>query len=273
MVELATLEKVGRKLMMTDAAITAVAVPDPTALRTHEPLADVLHRNGIVALGHGPESRSINLLRAQVRKRSASRAVNRIGVTSAEPDAGKSFVTANLAVALSQIDGQDVILLDLDFKRPTVARRLGMSCDAGLESWLSGDVENLTEVGQRFGQSRLSVYPAAGHHSRSGDLLSSARFAALVKGLGALPKSTIVLCDLPPAFVSDDAVTVVGMLDSYIHVLDEGITPKRQAEELRAMMEPAVCLGAVLNRYAGRWNDSYGYAAARKYARYYDTEQ
>jgi protein-tyrosine kinase len=79
-----------------------------------------------------------------------------------------------------------------------------------------------------------------------------------------------VLCDLPPAFVSDDAVTIVERLDSYIHVIDEGITPRRQVEELRAMMAPKACLGAILNRYSGGWNDSYGYAAARKYSRYYD---
>lgn len=251
------------------AAATAV-IPRLAALKVHEPDADLLHENGIVAWENGPETRAINLLRAQVRKRLESQGINRIGITSAEPDAGKSFVTANLAVALSRIEGQEVVLFDLDLRRPTVARRLGIETSVGLESWLSGDIDNLADVGRRFGQTGLSVYATNGQYTRPGEMIASARFDALVDGLGNLPKSTIVLCDLPPAFISDDAVTVVERLDAYIHVIDEGITPRRQAEELRAMMEPALCLGAVLNRYAGRWNDSYGYAAARKYARYYD---
>jgi Mrp family chromosome partitioning ATPase len=247
----------------------ASIIPDVASLEVHEPDGELLQENGIVAWENGAETRAINLLRAQVRKRLESQGINRIGITSAEPDAGKSFVTANLAVALSRVDGQQVILFDLDLRRPTVAHRLGIDIPVGLEGWLSGDVENLADVGRRFGQTSLSVFATNGH-DRAGDLIGSARFDLLITALGTLPKSTIVLCDLPPAFVSDDAVTIVERLDSYIHVIDEGITPRRQVEELRAMMAPKTCLGAILNRYSGGWNDSYGYAAARKYSRYYD---
>lgn len=247
----------------------AVAIPDVAALEVHEPDADLLHENGIVAWENGAEARAINLLRAQLRKRLERQGINRIGITSAEPEAGKSFVTANLAVALSRIDGQQVLLFDLDLRRPTIANRLGVETSVGLESWLSGDIENLADVGRRFGQTALSVY-ATNSHPRAGELIASTRFDALIRALGTLPKSTIVLCDLPPAFISDDAVTVVERLDAYIHVIDEGITPRRQVEEVRAMMAPKMCVGAVLNRYTGGWNDSYGYAAARKYSRYYD---
>ncbi len=249
---------------------SATAIPLISALEVHEPNTEVLQENGIVAWGNGPDTRAINLLRAQLRKRLESQGINLIGITSAEPDAGKSFVTVNLAVALSRIDGQQVMLFDFDLRRPTVADRLGIDTPVGLEAWLSGEVENLSDVGRRFGQTGLSVYVARSQHERAGELIAGARFDSLINGLGKLPKSTIVLCDLPPAFVSDDAVTVVERLDSYIHVIDEGITPRRQVQEVRAMMAPKSCVGAVLNRYTGGWNDSYGYAAARKYSRYYD---
>jgi protein-tyrosine kinase len=247
-----------------------VILPDVTRLAVHSETANMLESRGIVSSRNNHASRAINLLRAQLLRRASKQDINLIGVTSAAPDAGKSFVTANLAIALARIQDQAVVLLDLDLRRPTIADRLGLEIDSGLEAWLSGTTDDLVRIGRRFGDTALSIYATQGWSDGSGDLLANARFDSLIAALRALPKSTIVLCDLPPAFVSDDAVNVVTKLDAYIHVIDEGVTPRRQAEELRAMMEPAKCLGAVLNRYAGRWNDSYGYAASRKYARYYD---
>ena len=277
-VVLAAVESSGRIRMSTlqshglieDLPADAVFVPDVARLQVHDPDPYLLRRNCVIAWDNGPQTRAINLLRAQLRKRLDVKRTSRIGVTSAEPDAGKSFITVNLAFALARIEGQQVALFDFDLRRPTVARRLGIESDVGIENWLAGEVDDLATVGRRIGDSALSVYIATGQHPRATELIASARFNALVAGMAALPGSTIVLCDLPPAFVSDEAMIAIERLDGYIHVIDEGITPRRQAEELRAMMAPAVCIGAVLNRYNGRWNDSYGSYAARKYARYYD---
>lgn len=247
-------------------------LPVSAALPAHNPDTRLLSENGIVALGNGPDIRALHMLRGQVIKRATSQGFNLLGVTSVEPEAGKSFVTANLAVALSRISGQQVILLDLDLKRPAIARRFAIEAERGIESWLSGDVDSLATLGQRFRDTGLSIYPAVAQPDGSGDLLSNPRFDQLVGALRQLPKSTLVLCDLPPVFVGDDAMAVIGKLDAYIHVIEEGVTPRRQAQELRAMLEPAICLGAVLNRYSGRWNDSYGYAAAKRYARYYESK-
>jgi protein-tyrosine kinase len=252
------------------ASNAGIVVPVAAALTAVEPDTELLRENGLVGWETGIESRSVNLLRAQVRKRLENRNINIIGVTSAEPDAGKSFVTANLALALSRIDGQQVLLFDFDLRRPTLARRMGIDSPIGMESWLAGETNDLQAIGRRFGTTGLAVFPVISQHAQASELISTARFDDLMGALADLPKSTIVLCDLPPAFVSDDAMTVVERLHAYIHVVEEGVTPRRQAEELRAMLEPAECLGVVLNRYAGRWNDSYGYYAARKYARYYD---
>ena len=128
---------------------TAVVIPPPAMLSIHNPDLAVLGDNGVVALGNGADIRALHMLRAQVLKRAHGRGFNLIGVTSVEPEAGKSFVTANLAAALSRISGQDVVLLDLDLKRPAIARRFGIDTDLGIESWLSGEVDNLAALGRR----------------------------------------------------------------------------------------------------------------------------
>jgi protein-tyrosine kinase len=250
-----------------------LSFPSADELPDFVPTVDTIEAEGLVGFGRKPlAARPFNLLRAQVLKRAAKSGCRLIGVTSAAPDAGKSFVTTNVAAALARIPGQQVVLIDLDLRRPSVADRFGLDLEHGIDAWLNGKTDDFRMCGVHVSDTGLSLYPANRVGDGSGELLASARFDMLVAALRALPETTLVLCDLPPAFVSDDAMTAVGKLDGYIHVLDEGVTPRRQAEELKSMLDPAPCLGAVLNRYSGRWNDSYGYAAAQKYARYYDQE-
>ncbi|MEP6784469.1 MAG: CpsD/CapB family tyrosine-protein kinase [Sphingomonadales bacterium] len=229
--------------------------------------------NLIGLLSNDIRSRPFSLLRGQVLKEAGRQDIRLIGVTSAAPGAGKTFVSSNLAAAIGRISGRQVYLLDLDLRRPSIAERFGVVVETGMESYFDGSVDDLSTIGRRiegtglalFGTRRMDPYP--------GELLGGARLENLIAAMRRLPPSALVICDLPPAFVGDDALTVISKLDAYIHVVDEGTTPKRQAEELRSMMQPATCLGVVLNRYDGRWNDSYGYASARQYARYYDTAE
>ncbi len=218
------------------------------------------------------ESRPINLLRAQVLKRAAKSGARLIGVTSAAPGAGKSFVTCNLAAAMSRIASLQVWLFDFDLRRPSVDRYFGVEVAKGMDAWLGGSIDDLGEIGCRFGESGLALYPTARCVDGAGEMIAGPRFAMLVEALRRLPDNAVVLFDLPPAFVSDDALTAIGKLDAYIHVMEEGVTPARQAQEVRNLMEPALCLGGVLNRYAGGWTDSYSYAAVRKYSQYYEKQ-
>lgn len=218
-------------------------------------------------------SRPFGLLRGQVLKEAGRLNARLIGVTSAAPGAGKTFVSSNLAAALGRISGQQVYLLDLDLRRPAIAERFGLVVEKGMEAYFDGSTDDLAALGRRVEGTGLGVFATRRLDPYPGELLGGERLDDLIAAMRRLPSTAIVICDLPPAFVGDDALTVIGKLDAYIHVVDEGITPKRQAEELRSMMKPATCLGVVLNRYNGRWNDSYGYASARQYARYYDTAE
>lgn len=252
----------------------SVQMPGPEGLERFDDDPETRDERGLFALTGNPvATRPLNLLRAQLLKRCAKSGYRLIGVTSAAPGAGKSFVTCNLAAALSRIPGQRVLLFDLDMRRPSVSAYFDLRVEKGIDSWLKGDEDNLAAVGKRFGESGLTIFPTGRIGDVAGELLAGPRFSALTDALRAVPGDTIILCDLPPAFVSDDALTAVGRLDAYIHVIEEGVTPKRQVEELRNLMDPAPCVGAVLNRYAGSWTDSYSYGALRKYSQYYTKEE
>ena len=75
---------------------------------------------------------------------------------------------------------------------------------------------------------------------------------------------------MPPAFANDDAMLSIGHLDGYILVVDSTETSKAHVQEAMSMLAPGRCLGTVLNRYAGRMFDKYGYGSYA-YAKYYES--
>ncbi|MBL3575111.1 CpsD/CapB family tyrosine-protein kinase [Rhodovulum sulfidophilum] len=64
-----------------------------------------------------------------------------IAITGPTSDAGKSFVSLNLAVVMAQAD-QSVCLIDADMRRGELTRRLGLPDGlSGLSDYLAGDTE------------------------------------------------------------------------------------------------------------------------------------
>ena len=66
-------------------------------------------------------------------------------VTSALPREGKSFVSANLGIALAQGVDQHALLVDCDLRAPSLAQLFGISSERGLADYLhdKGDLPSL----------------------------------------------------------------------------------------------------------------------------------
>src|SRR5690349_14113714 len=108
----------------SSASMTATS-PDQTLfapLERIEPL-DVLpeqfqDQNIVGFRNADTRARPFKLMRAQIVRQLEARNIKLIGVTSAAPNVGKTFVASNLAAALSRIADYDVYLVDLDLHRP-----------------------------------------------------------------------------------------------------------------------------------------------------------
>jgi Mrp family chromosome partitioning ATPase len=214
-----------------------------------------------------PVSRPFSLLRTQVAKRCAHEGFKVIGVTSAEPGAGKSFVALNLAVALARVNTQATYLFDFDLSRATVAKTLGLATGGGLAGYLAGQTNDLASIGRRIEGLNLAVFLTERSRGNAAALLNGPRFADLAAMMRQVPDGAIVICDLPPVFANDDAMIVVQLLDAYLAVVNSGETSQKQLAEVVAMLQPSPCLGSVMNRYTGGFADPYGYGA---YSRDYE---
>ena len=239
-----------------------VFTPDPAVL------ADQL----IVGLdSRDSRSRAFNLLRTTLTKRMKEKGHRLVGITSATPSAGKSFLSMNLAASLSKVSDDNVILVDLDMRRASIADVVGMTVKRGVSDFLNGEVSDLASIGSRVDDSQLILFPTKHVAKHTAELISGPNFDKLILDLRQQTGDSIVLFDLPPAFANDDAMLILGQLDAYIMVVDSGKTNAKQVQEVLAMLNPVPCIGTVLNRYSGGFGDDYGYGyGSSAYAKYYD---
>ena len=89
------------------------------------------------ALDLQPAGHAYRMLRTQVLQRARTHGLTTLGVVSAVNGEGKTLTAVNLALSLAAEPNQTVLLLDLDLRRPAVARTLGLAVERGLERGLA----------------------------------------------------------------------------------------------------------------------------------------
>lgn len=231
----------------------------------------LIRRNNVICFNNRAiEARAFNLLRTSLSKRLKAAGHRVIGVTSAAPDAGKSFLTINLGAALAHVSDGPIFLVDLDLRRASLAPSIGLEPATAVNDYLAGETTDIINAGVRVQDTPLVVFPASRARKPPAELLTGERLGAMFSALRALSEKATVLVDLPPVFADDDAMLIAEHLDAYLLVVDAGRTTKKQVKEALAMMQPISCIGTVLNRYQGGLMDPYGYGYGYgSYAQYY----
>lgn len=235
-------------------------------------LIDVVKRGVFGFNSRDRRSRPFNLLRSQVVKLMKANGWTKIGITSATPGVGKTFISCNLAASMSRMPDRQTLLFDLDLRRGSVAAQYDLYDQQGLDAYLNGSLDTLTSVGRRVMGSNLTIYPSYRVTESSSELLAGSRMRSLVEAMKRLPDDVICLCDLPPAFANDDAAIALEQLDAYLLVVEEGKTTARQVRDAIELLAPTRCIGTVLNRYNGvLGGDDYGFGYWRQgsYDAYY----
>jgi Mrp family chromosome partitioning ATPase len=250
------------------------AVSGPLAGPTEEiQLVNVVKRGVFGFNSRDQRSRSFNLLRSQVVKIMKARGWKTLGITSATPAVGKTFIASNLAASLSRVPDQQTLLFDFDLRRGSVATQYDLADQPGIDAYLTGAIDTLAPVGRRVMGSNLTIYPSFRTEESSAELLAGSRMRTLIEAMGRLPGDCLSICDLPPAFANDDTAIALEQLDAYLLVVEEGKTTARQVRDAIKLLAPAPCIGTVLNRYNGViGGDDYGFGYGRqgKYDAYYN---
>ncbi|ANB35207.1 tyrosine-protein kinase Etk/Wzc [Rhodovulum sulfidophilum] len=194
-----------------------------------------------------------------------------IAITGPTPDAGKSFVSLNLAMVMAQAD-QSVCLIDADMRRGELARRLGLPDGLpGLSDYLAGDTE-LDAVLRPAPVGGLSLIPTGIYPPNPSEMMMRPRFAEMIEMLGR--RFDCVIVDCPPILVVTDAVIVARAVGATVLVARHGSTaPGEMAAAMRALdgagrPAHAAVLNGFERRHArpGREEGYYGYGYGYGYS-------
>ena len=210
--------------------------------------ADQLAANRVIAgIKNHPQSDLFRVLRTKVVQRMRSEQINSLAITSPTPGAGKSMVSANLAVSLAMEANQTVMLVDLDLRKPTLSKYFGFDARQGVADYLLEGVE-LPELLFHPSIDRLVVLPAGRPVPQSSELLSMPRMKSLVEDITHRYASRIVLFDLPPLLHMDDALIFLPQVKSSLLVVEEGGNTALEIEQCLMLLERSNMLGTVYNK-------------------------
>lgn len=198
----------------------------------------------------GPAALAYKMLRTQILQRTRQHGMRCLGVISAAGGEGKTLTAINLALSLSAESNQSVVLVDLDLKRPAIARQLGMAVDKGVESNLAGP-ESVDAIWRRCaGFPRLVVVPALCAMPDSAELLGGGGATALLKTLRSVAGEPLILVDLPPALLQPDVLAIAPLLDAVVLVVSEERTRREDIQRVLELLRDTPVVGTVLNASA-----------------------
>jgi polysaccharide biosynthesis transport protein len=166
-------------------------------------------------------------------------------VTSSGPQEGKSTLAISMGVAMAQ-NGNRVLIIDTDMRRPRLHRAFGVPNDVGVSSLVvqecvSDDAIKSTSIPNVF------VLPCGPVPPNPAELLHTHSFRALLEELKG--RFDRIILDSPPVNAVTDAVVLGAMADGVVLVLKAQETQRELArrcvQALRGVK--AKLLGAVLN--------------------------
>lgn len=215
--------------------------------------------NGVIARERGvygfnsmdARSRSFNMLRGRLVSLRNERKWRALGIVSATPSVGKSFVSANLAAAMSRDPRFDTLLIDLDLRRGTLKDVFGIETDGGIRSYLEDEQAHSVLTAYCPAGEKLMIVPNLPGNIRSAEVLAGQRMSELMRAIRASSDRNFYLFDLPPVYANDDAATIVEQLDGYIFIVEEGKSTQQEVESAVELLGHDRLAGVVLNKYQG----------------------
>jgi Mrp family chromosome partitioning ATPase len=243
-------EPVAEAIPETPVAASGVpAVIAYTRTRVFEPSSSVLERNRILHNGSfDPAAAAFRMLRTQVLQRMDANGWRSLAIFSPTADDGKTITAINLAVSLASDRLHTVLLVDFDFRRPTVAQRLGIDPEHGSDDAMAGKAPVEQCLYHPEGFDRLVVMPARGALANSSEILAGPRSRAIVRELRSRYPERIILYDLPPVLAADDALSFAPLVECGLVVAAEGLTRRNDLVRTVELLHKTPLVGTVLNR-------------------------
>lgn len=183
-------------------------------------------------------------LRAKVEYRMDTLNLRVLAVSSAVAGEGKTLTAIQLAANMAATGRKKVLLLDMDLRKSSVARELGIVSEPGLSEFLSGSVP-MEKILRNSVVPGLFVIVGGKSMSSPADILAGERFLSLLHGLRE--QFDLVVLDTPPILPVPDAVTISEQVDAFILLFRFRHTPHQLFRQAIDELGERKIVGVVLN--------------------------
>lgn len=180
-----------------------------------------------------------------------------VAVSSPTPGDGKSITAINLAGALAQDPEANVLLLEVDLRRPSLGDNLGDFTGRGLVDAILDSSLIVEDVVHRLPRFNLAVLPAGTRPNAPYEILKSPRLGELLAQ--ARRRYDYVILDAPPVVPVPDCRLIAKWVDGFLMVVAADRTPRGALEEALNLMDPHSVLGLVFNCHDRSASRQYGY--------------
>ena len=184
---------------------------------------------------------------------------NVLMITGAAPEAGKSFISANLATVMAQ-SGKRVLLIDTDMRKGYLDQLFKLTPEYGLADILSGHISPAKAVCETHIEN-LHLISNGGYPKNPSELLMDSRFTELLTH--AQKRYDYVIIDTPPVLAVTDSTIVGQHAGTVLLVSRYGNTTARELEISadRLRQNKINIKGVILNGMKREANSMYDYYA------------
>ncbi len=186
-------------------------------------------------------------LREQVMAKLDSHGWKAVAVTSPGMGEGKSLIAANLALCTAMEYGRTVLLIDANFRHPSLHELFGLQVNRGLRDYLL-DKTPLEKLLINPGIANLVLLPAGRPVKYPSELLRSPVMAHLVAEVKQRYPERIVIFDLPEVLSKPDVLAFVPYVDTVLLVIAAGKTKDFALREALKYLDKVPLVGTVLNK-------------------------
>ncbi len=249
---------------------TSVKTIDDVERALQAPVLGVIPQNVGNLLDEGadsPHAEAYRVLRTNLLFSRKDDRRNTLTVVSGGAGEGKSTTVFNLATVFAQ-NGQRVLVVDSDLRRPSLHKFLKVSNSIGLTNYLLKQ-NTLEEVVQTTGVPTLDFMPSGKLPSSSlGSILNSTRMREFITEVKQ--RYDFVFFDSPPIMGVSDASVLASEVDMAILVVQYRKYPQLMTMRAKQMVEKVGgnLMGVVLNNI-NISQDSYYYYYSGYYYDYY----
>lgn len=220
----------------------------------------------LVALKN-PKSRSaeaFRTLRTNIQFSSLDNELKSIVVTSSGPGEGKSTVMSNLAITMAE-SGKRVILVDCDFRKPSIHKKMGVTNAIGLTNILVQNVAKEDCMAQSTVKN-LFILTSGPIPPNPAELLGTKKMRDFIEELKS--EFDMVLIDAPPVLAVTDAQILSTIADGVIFVASYGEAQKNALVDAKELIDKVggKVIGIVFNKVPESVSGYYG----KYYKGYYE---